>query len=184
MTGTPQEQIPVTLQELYDQLELRVADTSRLREAERVLNLPRNDRIQHLVEQVAGQLKVPWCALTIVTEDEQHFLHSSEEFVASCKRDGTQCQFVVTARGTVAINNVDKHSFWRTFVKGLTPSGKPLQAYLGVPLRVRGEIVGSLCIVDTEPREWTAPEHYVLTDASNQIGRVLAEAEAEDDPRA
>lgn len=177
MTG-PQETPKVTLQELYDQLEERVADGRRLAEAERVLALPRDERIQHLVEQVAGQLKVPWAALTVVDETQQHFLASSVEFVASCERDGTQCQFVVTSRGTIAINNAEKHSFWRTLARGLTPSGKPLQAYLGVPLRVNGQVLGSLCIVDTEERSWTAQEHFVLTQAAHEIGKVLANPRA------
>lgn len=165
----------LTLQEQFDELEARVHDADRLAEVERILQLKPDVRVQSLVQSVADTLKVPWAAVTAIDATLQHFIASSLPVVDYCERDGTKCQFVVSSRGTVAISNVERDTFWRHIVRSVVPNGKPLMAYLGVPLRVRGQTVGSLCIVDTEPREWTAHEHYVLVDTALKLALIYDE---------
>jgi PAS domain S-box-containing protein len=55
-------------------------------------------------------------------------------------------------------------------------------AYLGIPLRFGGEVVGSLCVADRQPRGWTEEDVAVLADVA---GLVLTEIElrADADPR-
>ncbi|MBT0767812.1 SpoIIE family protein phosphatase [Kineosporia sp. J2-2] len=38
-----------------------------------------------------------------------------------------------------------------------------LVAYLGVPLRSQGEVVGAMCAIDDSPREWTDRDTHLLT---------------------
>lgn len=157
----------------FDRLESHLGDTKRLLEADRVLRLPRNRRVQNLIEHTANQLEVPWASLTIVTDQEQHFLASSVEVALKCGLDGTKCQYVVASRRPLAINNATSHPFWRKLVNGTTPMGKPLKAYLGVPLKVHDEVVGALCVVDVKQRTWTAQDHYTLLEASQHISKIL-----------
>ena len=55
-------------------------------------------------------------------------------------------------------------------------------AYLGIPLRFGGQVVGSLCVADRQPRGWTDDDVGVLADVA---GLVLTEIElrADADPR-
>jgi PAS domain S-box-containing protein len=55
-------------------------------------------------------------------------------------------------------------------------------AYLGIPLRFAGQVVGSLCVADRQPRGWTEDDVAVLADVA---GLVLTEIElrADADPR-
>jgi PAS domain S-box-containing protein len=47
-------------------------------------------------------------------------------------------------------------------------------AYLGIPLRFAGQVVGSLCVADRQPRGWTEEDVAVLADVA---GLVLTEIE-------
>jgi PAS domain S-box-containing protein len=52
-------------------------------------------------------------------------------------------------------------------------------AYLGIPLRFAGQVVGSLCVADRQPRGWTEEDVAVLADVA---GLVLTEIELRADP--
>jgi PAS domain S-box-containing protein len=47
-------------------------------------------------------------------------------------------------------------------------------AYLGIPLRFGGQVVGSLCVTDRQPHSWTAEDVAVLADVA---GLVMTEIE-------
>jgi PAS domain S-box-containing protein len=47
-------------------------------------------------------------------------------------------------------------------------------AYLGIPLRFAGQVVGSLCVTDRQPRDWTDDDVAVLADVA---GLVMTEIE-------
>jgi PAS domain S-box-containing protein len=46
-------------------------------------------------------------------------------------------------------------------------------AYLGVPIVVEGEAVGSMCAIDTVPRSWTADEVEILTELAASAQREI-----------
>jgi PAS domain S-box-containing protein len=52
-------------------------------------------------------------------------------------------------------------------------------AYLGIPLQFAGQVVGSLCVADRQPRGWTEEDVAVLADVA---GLVLTEIELRADP--
>jgi len=47
-------------------------------------------------------------------------------------------------------------------------------AYLGIPLRFAGQVLGSLCVADQQPRSWTEDDVAVLADVA---GLVMTEIE-------
>ena len=47
-------------------------------------------------------------------------------------------------------------------------------AYLGIPLRFAGQVLGSLCVADRQPRQWTQDDVAVLADMA---GLVMTEIE-------
>ena len=42
-------------------------------------------------------------------------------------------------------------------------------AYAGIPLEVDGQPLGAFCVVDHEPRAWSAEEVQVLTDLARCV---------------
>lgn len=41
-----------------------------------------------------------------------------------------------------------------------------MRAYLGVPVRYRDQCIGSFCVVDTTPREWSDDDLAALEELS------------------
>lgn len=161
------------LHKTMEQVESALDSPSRINSVKRTLERPVPPLVHVLIRTLAADLDVPFAAATVLDEELQHFLSSSEE-VAACDRDNSKCQFVIGSGDMVAINNVKGHSFWRK-TKDALISNKPLQAYLGVPLKdADGEILGAVCVVDTKPRVWTAEEHYALYECSTLITRLLS----------
>jgi PAS domain S-box-containing protein len=52
-------------------------------------------------------------------------------------------------------------------------------AYLGIPLRFEGQVLGSLCVADRQPRPWTQDDVAALADVA---GLVMTEIELRADP--
>jgi hypothetical protein len=54
-----------------------------------------------------------------------------------------------------------------------------VQAYLGAPISVGAEVVGSLCIIDGQPRQFSADDRAVLVRHADRVSARLGELAAE-----
>lgn len=77
------------------------------------------------------------------------------------------CQYVVTGSEALVVN--DSRSDERVEGNlGIPELG--IAAYCGVPLRTEsGAVLGSLCAIDSQPREWTDDDIQILTDLSEVV---------------
>lgn len=78
--------------------------------------------------------------------------------------DITGCKRVVLTGQPLVIPNVDHDAE----VCGM-PWTEQFQAYLGVPVKFGGEIIGSLCVLDDEPRPWTPYDILGLQGLANLV---------------
>ncbi len=114
---------------------------------------PAFDRITRLVADV---FQVPTCLITLVTEDRQWFkscfgLQEELERSRSTEREAAICQYVVAEREPVVVTDarLDERFADNRFVR----QENGIRFYAGVPIQTsKGNILGSLCIIDTEPR--------------------------------
>ncbi len=90
-------------------------------------------------------------------------------------RDLSICQYVVRDREVVAIPD----TLLDPRVPELAVRAFGVRSYLGAPVRVGDEVVGSLCIYGLQPREFSDRDREVLTRHAGRVTARLAELAAE-----
>lgn len=127
------------------------------------LNEPSVDpAIQRFLDETAAIFRVPIAGISAVTEDRQRF-------VATCRsapedlgtpRANAFCTHAIAARAALVIQNASENPF---FSDNPDVIERGFQFYAGVPLiSAQGYAVGTLCLVDFEPRAFTYLELELL----------------------
>jgi GAF domain-containing protein len=81
----------------------------------------------------------------------------------------TFCQFTVALNEMLVIGDTHQHEQTRDVS---TVASLGIRAYIGVPLRVEGQVIGTFCVVDTVPRAWDST-------ALDTVAQLAASAERE-----
>lgn len=121
-----------------------------------------------ICENVAHVLKVSLCEINVVGEREQYHLG---KFPATGSRsdpiEDSICRFVVERNGVVSLPDCrldESFKDVRAVKEGFCKS------YLGIPLYFRGLLLGSLCVGNDEPRQWTEKDVDVLRRYATNSG--------------
>ena len=120
------------------------------------------DRLTRLAAQLVGAT-----AAYVAIVDEHRDCHKSAfvagEPEASVRelRGPTLCHYVVQAAAPLAIPNA---ALDPTYGALLVVKQFGIAAYLGVPLIIEGQAIGTLCVISSTPRAWTAEEVRALID--------------------
>jgi CheY-like chemotaxis protein len=125
---------------------------------------PDLDRFTHLA---AKMLRVPVSTITLVEKDQQIYASQTGvgepwSSVGGSPLEYSYCQFAVTSRRPLRIDDASKHPLvsWSPAVTELDAI-----AYVGIPLITNDDLaVGTLCVIDSQPRVWTDHEVGVLED--------------------
>jgi PAS domain S-box-containing protein len=138
-----------------------------------LLDTPAEDAFDRVARLAARLLEVPIALVPLVGEDRQFFKAcvGLPEPWASARQtplSHSLCQHVVVvARHPLAIGDTARDALARDnpLVRELG-----LAAYLGVPLiDTSGYAVGSVCVADRRPRDWTPDQVAVLTDLAGVV---------------
>ncbi len=77
------------------------------------------------------------------------------------------CQHVVAQKKPLIISDARRHPLVQ---ENLAVPDLGVVAYAGIPLILStGEVLGSFCVIDTEPREWTTAEISALKDIAASV---------------
>jgi len=122
----------------------------------------------------ARLLGVPASFVSVV-EAERDFYVSQVGFpakVAAARQltGQTFCHFTLESDKPLVINDTHSRAEWKS-VPTVTTLG--IQAYVGVPIRVDGQNVGSFCVIDMVPREWSAEEVETLQQLAASVEREM-----------
>jgi GAF domain-containing protein len=137
-----------------------VTDPARIAAAERLLPLdaPRVRVLNRLVRLAAGLAQAPIAMLTIVEGDRQVFaaqtgLPEDLAIAGSTPLDYSICQHAVSRRRPLIIGDASTNPLlWDH--PAVVHLG--VAAYAGIPLVMStGHAVGTLCVVDVVPRDWS-----------------------------
>jgi signal transduction histidine kinase len=72
------------------------------------------------------------------------------------------CQYVVASRSPLVIDDARTHPVLHT---NLAIRDLGVIAYAGMPLITKGgQVLGSFCVIDTKPRDWTSAEVEIIRD--------------------
>ncbi|MBL8797246.1 MAG: PAS domain S-box protein [Planctomycetia bacterium] len=130
---------------------------------------PAFDRLTSLAAQV---LRAPVALVSLVDQRRQFFksAYGLGEPWASRRETPLShsfCKEVVATEQPLVVE--DAHRDPRVATNRAVPE-LGVEAYLGVPLTTsEGHVLGSFCVIDTQPRHWTEKEIELLTDLSSSV---------------
>ena len=154
----------------------RLGDARRLSAVARTgwSDSPPEAEFDRLTRLAARVLDVPATFIALV-ERERDFYKSQFGFgepLASVRQlEGrTFCHFAISSDGPLAIGDAERDPVYRD-----VPTVKTLgvRAYLGIPLVIDGQPIGSFCAIDFEPREWSELDIEVMTELATSTLREL-----------
>jgi GAF domain-containing protein len=128
---------------------------------------PAFDRLTRLAVRLIG---TPIALITLVDADRQFFLSSSglPEPINSARQSPLEysiCQHAVAAGRPLIVNDTRCEPVLAG-TAAVTDFG--VTAYAGIPLVTpAGHAIGTLCVIDVVPREWTDDQVAVLADLAD-----------------
>lgn len=128
--------------------------------------------VQEMLVDLAAYVDAPFAAATMLDGTTQHFLATNGGPMETCSRDTSHCQYVITTGTFLAIHDAATEVPWKQRARNII-LGKRLQAYLGVPLKVDGQVIGAVCVVDTEAHEWTPDEQFETYRVARKVSEIL-----------
>jgi len=152
-----------------------LADPGRLAAVRQtnLLDTPAEDAFDRVARMAARLLDVPIALVPLIEDDRQFFKAcvGLPEPWASARQtplSHSLCQHVVVARQPLAIGDTGRDALAHDnpLVRELG-----LAAYLGVPLidDTSGYVLGSLCVADHRPRDWTPDQVAILSDLAGLV---------------
>jgi PAS domain S-box-containing protein len=155
-----------------------LADPGRLAALQQtnLLDTAAEEAFDRLARLAARLLGVPIALVTLVDQDRQ-FLKAClglPEPWASARQlplSHSLCQRLLVTGQPLVIGDVRADPLARGN-QAVVEFG--VAAYLGIPLRFAGQVLGSLCVADRQPRGWTEDDVAVLADVA---GLVMTEIE-------
>jgi hypothetical protein len=135
-----------------------------------------DEMLQSIVKEAARDLSAPIALVNLVLEEIQFFkahygLPKDLAAARGTERDVSFCQFVVRDGVSFEVTNA-KHD---TRVPQHLVKHHDIQSYLGLPVVFNDVIVGSLCVIDTKPREFSEAEHKTLRELADRVNKRLVE---------
>jgi serine phosphatase RsbU (regulator of sigma subunit) len=151
-----------------------VDSTSLTGEPQDVLPDPSFDRYARMVQSA---LRVPLALVTVVESDRQVFpgaagLPPDLDSERQTPLSHSFCKHVVSASAPLVVGDTRLDP---RVSDNLAIDDFGVLAYAGYPITDNtGTVIGSLCALDTEPRDWTAPELAALEDLAASCSTEIA----------
>ncbi|MFV8466131.1 PAS domain S-box protein [Flavobacterium sp. LB1P62] len=128
------------------------------------------DSITQLASYICG---VPVALITLLDEERQWFKSSVGLGVTETPRNVSFCQHAIMSDEVYEVNNAMENE---TFADNPLVTGNPnIRFYAGAPLKdENGFNLGSLCVIDTEPRILTNEQKNALKLLAHQVVLLLS----------
>ncbi|WP_375758949.1 diguanylate cyclase domain-containing protein [Corallococcus exercitus] len=147
---------------------------------------PPDTELQELVSEVAQAFGVPVALLTLVLGDRQWFkahvgLPAALARDRGTPRDWAFCHHVVQGREAMVVPDATRHPVFRD--NPLVRDGI-VGSYAGAPLVTStGDVLGSLCVIDTRPLMLGPEDLAALRELANRVAENLEHTTAHGRPR-
>lgn len=147
------------------------------REAERLatlrslnlLDTPLQERFERITRLVCRLLEVPIAHFNLLDEDRQHLKSAQGLTAVDVSRDGAFCSHSIHEDRMLVLSDASKDPRFHDspFVTGELLA---IRFYAGCPVRApNGMPIGTLCAIDTKPREMTEEQLGLLRDLADMI---------------
>lgn len=140
----------------------REAERLRVLTALELLDTAREEVFERVVTAACAAFGVPMAAVSLVDERRQWFKASRGLGACQTAREVAFCAHTIMGDESLVVR--DAAGDERFVGNPLVTGGPGLRFYAGAPLRVGGHNVGTLCVMDTQPREFAQDERGLLRD--------------------
>lgn len=133
---------------------------------------PRFDRITWLAAQITG---APMALVSLLSSERQWFKARTGVEISETPRDWAFCSHAILhAEGLVVPDALEDTRFRDN---PLVTSDPFIRFYAGLPIcEAGGHRLGTLCVLDTAPRQLTAPQLRGLTELATMVSEEIARA--------
>jgi GAF domain-containing protein len=129
--------------------------------------------LDDLVRRVADELACPICLITLIDSERQFFLANCGLPVPETPREFSFCSHALLQPARPMVIS-DARFDPRTMDNPLVLGEPYLRAYAGVPIApLDGLALGTLCVADTRPRQFTANDLHILAKASVEAWAIM-----------
>ncbi len=131
-----------------------------------ILDTPAESRFDEITEAARRLLDVPIVVINLIEEDRQWFKSCIGLSVSETPRAISFCAYTILQKEPLVIPDTTQDS--RVSDNPLVLGEPGLRSYLGVPIEIRGQRVGTLCGLDLKARDfqsWQVDAMRILTRA-------------------
>lgn len=166
LTSHPASEVIDDSKTMSDSEAISNAERLSFLEETALLDTPPEEAFDRLTTLASKILKAPVSLFSLVDEERQFFKSSTglEQHWASQRETPLShsfCQHVVASSEPLAITDAREHPL---VFESLGIKELGVVAYLGMPLTVENHTLGSFCVIDHQPRQWTPEEIEILQD--------------------
>ena len=137
-----------------------------------VLDSAPDEAFDRITRLLAAQLDVPIALVSLVDEDRQWFKSRFGLDAEETPRDVAFCAHAICGDSIFAVP--DALADPRFSDNPLVTETPGIRSYYGAPMRTAdGYNLGSLCVIDMKPREFTDPQLRLLTDLAGVVVDLL-----------
>ncbi|MGE2836559.1 GAF domain-containing protein [Mycobacterium sp. SMC-4] len=132
-----------------------------------LLDTPPEEAYDRITRTAADALNAPYSAFSLIDQDRQFFKSTAGMDTGTEEKRQTPladsvCQYAVANGAPLVIDDMRIDPVFRNHPAVLDGT---VVAYLGIPLIDRADnAIGTLCVFDTQPRQWSAGHVQVLSD--------------------
>jgi GAF domain-containing protein len=126
-----------------------------------ILDTPPEERFDRVTAFAAGEFDVPICVISLVDENRQWFKARVGVDVCETPRDVSFCGHALEQSDVLLVEDTRQDE---RFHDNPLVTGEPhIRFYAGAPLVLAsGHVAGTLCIIDTKPRQIDALDLAIL----------------------
>ena len=137
-----------------------------------ILDTPRSETFDRVTRLVAQALRAPIVLMSLVDSERQWFKSRFGLAIDQTPRDISFCGHAVFASNPLVVPDATADA---RFVNNPLVTGAPhIRSYLGIPIyTLDRQPVGTLCVIDVVPRDFTAVEIATLSDFAKLIEKIL-----------
>ena len=133
-----------------------------------ILDTESEERFDRLTRIACKLFDIPVSLISLMDKDRQWFKSNHGIDVRSTPRKESFCTYIVEDGEPLVVHDAQKDSRFKNTM--LVNDAPYIRFYAGYPVKVpNGEIIGSICIIDTKPRDFSEEEMQLLRDLAGIV---------------
>lgn len=122
---------------------------------------PSEPIFDELTKAAASLLRAPYALISIMGDTESHWKSTFglPDEMRSEPITESFCQYVVAGGEDLLVEDVRTNEVTRS---NPTIEAKGVRAWAGTPIELQGELLGTLCVIDSTVRAWSIDDHNIL----------------------